>query len=156
GEGGLEYLFGWAAADPPPPGMLALEVGPPAYHARWAPDRGGERRGFEALIDTIMDRWARDPQMHVYHYSAYEPTALKRLMGRYATREAEVDRLLRGERFVDLHAVVRHALRASVEEYSIKALEPLYEFRRVQPLDGAGGALRAVQRALELGGAVDP
>ena len=53
--------------------------------------------------------------MHIYHYAPYEPSAFKRLMGRYATREAEVDRLLRGERFVDLYAVVRRALRASVE-----------------------------------------
>jgi predicted RecB family nuclease len=41
-------------------------------------------------------------------------------MGRHATREAEVDRLLRAGRFVDLHAIVRQSLRASVEEYSIK------------------------------------
>ncbi len=34
----------------------------------------------------------------------YEPTALKRLMGRHATREDEVDRLLRGGVLVDLYA----------------------------------------------------
>ena len=36
----------------------------------------------------------------------YEPAALKRLMGRYATRENEVDNLLRAEVFVDLYSVV--------------------------------------------------
>jgi uncharacterized protein len=72
-------------------------------------------------------------------------------MGRHATREAEMDRLLRAGRFVDLHVVVKQALRASVEEYSIKKLEPLYAFTREQPLDAAGAALRLMERGLELG-----
>src|SRR2546426_5280137 len=52
--------------------------------------------------------------------------------------------------FVDLHAVVKQALRASVEEYSIKKLEALYDFKRAADLDDAGVNLRVVQRALEL------
>ena len=40
--------------------------------------------------------------MHVYHYAQYEITALKRLMGRYGTREDELDDLLRRGVFVDL------------------------------------------------------
>jgi len=155
-EGGLEYLFGWAVAEAPPSGTLALEVGPPAYDNRWALDRTAERRGFEALMDTVMERWALDPSMHVYHYGVYETGAIKRLMGRHATREAEVDRLLRAGRFVDLHAVVKQSLRASVEEYSIKRLEPLYGFERKQALDEAGAALRVVERGLELGATVAP
>ena len=46
-------------------------------------------------------------------------------MGRYATRENELDQMLRAGIFVDLYAVVRHSIRASVESYSIKQLEPL-------------------------------
>lgn len=153
-EGGLEYLFGWTITDPPPPGMLALDSGPPAYHFRWALDRPAERRGFEDLMDTILERWEVDPNMHVYHFGAYEPGALKRLMGRHATREAEMDRMLRSGRFVDLHSVVKQSLRASVEEYSIKKLEPLYGFERQQPLDAAGASMRVMQRGLELGLAV--
>jgi uncharacterized protein len=154
-EGGLEYLFGWAIAEAPPDGTAALDAGRPVYHARWALDRPAERRGFEALIDTILARWAADPHLHVYHYGAYEPGALKRLMGRHATREAEVDRLLRAGRFVDLHAIVKQSLRASVEQYSIKQLEPLHGFERRQPLDEAGAALRVIQRGLELGIPID-
>ncbi len=154
--GGLEYLFGWVVVDPPRAGTLALEVGAPRYHARWALDRAAERRGFEAVIDTILEHWASDPDMHVYHYGVYEPGAIKRLMGRHATRAAEVDRLLRANRFVDLHAVVKQALRASVEEYSIKKLEPLYGFEREQPLEPANAALRVIQRSLELGAPVAP
>jgi len=37
--------------------------------------------------------------MHVYHYGAYEPTALKQLMGVYATREDAMDALLAVARF---------------------------------------------------------
>ena len=65
----------------------------------------------------------RDPAMHVYHYAAYEKTALGRLAQRHATREEEVDRLLRGRVLVDLYRVVRQGVRASVESYSIKRLE---------------------------------
>jgi predicted RecB family nuclease len=155
-EGGLEYLFGWAVADAPPSGVLELETRAPVYHRRWALDRADERRGFEALMDAILERWAVDPNMHVYHYGGYETGAIKRLMGRHATRESDVDRLLRGGRFVDLHAVVKQSLRASVEEYSIKKLEPLYGFARVQPLEEAGAALRVMERSLELGAAVTP
>jgi predicted RecB family nuclease len=35
-------------------------------------------------------RWKHDPSMHGYHYAAYETTALKRLMCRYASREAKL------------------------------------------------------------------
>lgn len=153
-EGGLEYLFGWATLDLAPAGMLPLEFGPPAYRRIWALDRIAERRAFEELIDTILAQWAADPGMHVYHFGGYETGAIKRLMGRYATREAEVDSLLRAERFVDLHAVVRQTLRASVEEYSIKKLEALYGFTREQPLEEADRARRVVERGLELGAVV--
>ena len=149
GEGGIEFLFGWAA-------RASSEDAGWVYHRRWALDAAGEKKAFEALIDVAMERWAADPGMHLYHFGAYEPGAMKRLMGRYATREAEVDRLLRGGRFVDLHTIVRQSLRASVEEYSIKKLEALYGFTRQQGLPEAGASLRAIQHALELGEAVDP
>jgi predicted RecB family nuclease len=46
-------------------------------------------------------------------------------MGRYASRKEKIDSLLHSERFVDLFSIVRNGLRASVESYSIKRLEPL-------------------------------
>ena len=72
-------------------------------------------------------------------------------MSRYATREEEVDRLLRGRVFVDLHRVVRQGLRASVERYSIKRLEPFYGFRRRVDLTAATRALVRFEAALESG-----
>ena len=66
-------------------------------------------------------------------------------MGRHATREAEVDRLLRGEVFVDLYRAVRQGLRASVESYSIKKLEPLYGLTREEDLRDAGSSIVAFE-----------
>jgi predicted RecB family nuclease len=141
-DGGREYLFGLhiCAAD-------GLSV----YRSHWALSDAEERVAFENTIDEIVEFWASNPGMHVYHYAPYEPAALKRLMGRHATREAEVDRMLRAELFVDLYAVVRRSVRASVERYSIKDLEPFYHFTRAVELNDARTNLRVIERALELG-----
>ena len=57
--------------------------------------------------------------------------------------------------FVDLYRVVRQSLRASVESYSIKRLEPLYAFSRAVPLREANVALNTFEAALALGGQRD-
>ena len=89
--------------------------------------------------------------MHVYHYAAYERTALGRLAQRHGTREEEVDRLLRGGVLVDLFRVVRQGLRAGVESYSIKRIEPLYALQREVELKDAGSSIVAFETWLELG-----
>ncbi|MGH7443659.1 MAG: TM0106 family RecB-like putative nuclease, partial [Longimicrobiales bacterium] len=137
---GLEYLFGFVDRDG-------------HYEGWWALDRDAERRNFERFIDFVMARLERWPDLHIYHYAPYEPSALKRLMGRYATREDEVDRLLRGRVLVDLYRVVKQGLRASVESYSIKKLEPFYGYTRDVDLRTASGALASFEAWLELGGA---
>ena len=92
----------------------------------WAHDHDQEAALTRDLLDELTRRLAADPGAHVYHYAAYEQTALKRLTGRHGTRETELDALLRGERFVDLFAVVRQGLRISKPSYSIKKLEDFY------------------------------
>ena len=92
----------------------------------WAHDFAEEGRLTAELLDWLTDRWRRHPDMHVYHYAPYETTALKRLVGQHATREAELDQLLRHEVFVDLYAVVRQGVRISKGSYSIKKLEEFY------------------------------
>ncbi|HET8595769.1 MAG TPA: TM0106 family RecB-like putative nuclease, partial [Intrasporangium sp.] len=92
----------------------------------WAHDFGQEGRLTRDLVDWLTARWERYPSMHVYHYAPYETTALKRLVGQHATREAELDQLLRHEVFVDLYAVVRQGVRISKGSYSIKKLEEFY------------------------------
>jgi len=92
----------------------------------WAHSFEREQTLTEQLIDDLVGRLKADPLMHVYHYAAYEQSALKRLTGRHGTRETELDTLLRGERFVDLYAVVRKGVRISKPSYSIKKLEDFY------------------------------
>ena len=146
GEHGLEYLLAFAHQN----GGTDL-----LYEHRWALNESDEKETFEWLVDEVMDRWCRDANMHIYHYAPYEPSALKRLMGRYATREDEVDRMLRGGLFVDLYHVVRQGLRASLESYSLKELEPFYGFDREVELRAASTALRRIESALELGYAIE-
>jgi DNA polymerase III delta prime subunit len=64
--------------------------------------------------------------LHVYHYAPYEITAMKRLMGKYGTREAEVDSLLRNGVFVDLYRIIRQGMRIGASSYSLKKVEKLY------------------------------
>lgn len=141
GSSGLEYLTGYVFAD---------ETGALAYRGVWATNAAEEKRAFETFIDFTLRRLESFPDLHIYHYAPYEPSALKRLMGRYATREDELDGLLRSERFVDLMSVVRNGVRCSVESYSIKKLEAFYGYERQTPLLDANKALGQVQTALEL------
>ncbi|MCE8532260.1 TM0106 family RecB-like putative nuclease [Ruegeria pomeroyi] len=142
GEHGIEYLFGYIYKD---------ESDAWAFEADWAFDREGEKAIFERFVDFVSARLEQYPDLHIYHYAPYEPGALKRLMGRYATREREIDELLRGKILVDLYSVVRNALRVGVESYSIKKLEPVYGYERDTSLPDANIALASLQAGLELG-----
>ena len=116
---GLEYLFGcWLPDDEP------------RFKPFWALSRSEEKQAFERFIDFITERRRQYPDLHVYHYADYEKSALRRLAQLHATREVEVDNLLRGEVLVDLYAVVRQALVISEDSYSIKRLEKFYGFSR--------------------------
>ncbi|HXJ44297.1 MAG TPA: TM0106 family RecB-like putative nuclease, partial [Bryobacteraceae bacterium] len=147
GTRGREYLFGFTMSGPD---------GSRVYECRLGLTADDERVAFEWFVDAVMAQWAKYPAMHVYHFTPYEPGALKRLMGRYATREDEIDRLLRGQRLVDVHTVVKRSVRASVEEYSLKALEAFHPFTRKVPLDLARQAMRNLQHRLELGELIEP
>jgi len=141
---GLEYLVG----------IVTLPVNTwdePSYEALWSFTRSEEKKALETFIARVMERWRRNPEMHIYHYAPYEPTAIKRLVGRHGTCVDEVDELLRAAVFVDLYRAVRQGIRASVESYSIKRLEPLYGFNRAVPLRDANIALQSFEAAMVLG-----
>lgn len=138
-HGGLDYLFGYAFRDD----HRAIR-----YEALWALQPKEEKKAFERLVDLIVARHKRDPRMHVFHYAPYEPTSMKRLMGRYATRADDLDQLLRSEVFIDLYSIVRKALRAGVDSYSIKKLEQFYGFFREVDLGKASRHLRTVEYTL--------
>ena len=141
---GLEYLIGMVT-------LPSNSTGEPVYESLWASSRTEEKKAFEAFMAKVMERWRQNPEMHIYHYAPYEPTAVKRLAGRHGTCVDEVDELLRAGVFVDLYRAVRQGLRASVESYSIKRLEPFYGFTRTVPLRDANLALNAYEVAMALG-----
>jgi uncharacterized protein len=89
--------------------------------------------------------------MHIYHYAPYEPTQVKRMAGQHGICIDEVDQLLRARVFVDLYRIVRQGVRASVESYSIKKIEQLYDFKRAVPARDSVLAIQALAGALALG-----
>nr|MBA3375217.1 TM0106 family RecB-like putative nuclease [Actinomycetota bacterium] len=137
---GLEYLFGYCYRD---------DDGVVQYEAIWGTDRDGEKAAFERFVDWVVERRRRFPDLHVYHYAAYERTALRRLMGEHAVREDEIDDFLRQEVLVDLYRVVKQSLRASVPSYSIKEVEKLYGFERTADVSGGDESVVRFEQWIE-------
>ena len=119
---GLEYLFGAYTRDG---GFRAFWGCDRSASGPWR-DRLAEKRAFEAFVDFVMTRRAADPGMHVYHYADYERRALQSLAQRHATREDEIDTLLREERLVDLYRVVRQSIVVGQPGYGLKKLEAFF------------------------------
>ena len=112
-EWGLEYLWG----------VLTMAGD---FHPFWAHNRPDERQALVDFLEMVRRQRRRHPGMHIYHYAAYEKSALLRLAGRYGVGEHDVDALLREGILVDLYPLVRKSIRVGTENYSIKSLEPLY------------------------------
>ena len=139
-NGGLEYILGFCY----------IENGGLLYKNHWSSNRMEEKAAFNEFMKFVVERWQRYPNMYIYHFAPYEPTAIKRLARVHASYEKEVDDLLRAERFVDLHAVFKEALLASVESYSLKSLELFTKYTRKVELPDASRARKSVEVALEL------
>lgn len=136
-EGGLEYLHGiWFDGQ---------------FRAFWAHDHAAEATALEALFAFFRARLEAFPKARIYHYAAYEVTALRRLTTKYGIGEAFLDRLLRERRFVDLFAVVRGGLIGSERNYSIKSMEAFYGRVREGEVKTAGGSVVAYERWRETG-----
>ncbi|GAA3655173.1 TM0106 family RecB-like putative nuclease [Microbacterium marinilacus] len=132
---GIDYLFGW----------VDLQE---QYTPLWAHSFAEEKAALERFCDFVDARRAAHPDMHIYHYAPYEPTHLAAMAARHGVREADVDRMLREELFVDLYPIVRRALRVGSRSYSIKKLEPLYmggEVRTQDVQQGGDSILRYVE-----------
>ena len=137
-DGSLEYLWG----------ILDVDGNFTPLHAH---DHETERLAFEQFVDLVHERLARYPDLHVYHYAPYEITALKRLMGRYGTRERELDDLLRREVFVDLYRVVRNAVRVSRPGYGLKELEAFLDFERQAEVKDGGASIVIFEQWMQTG-----
>jgi uncharacterized protein len=98
----------------------------------------------------MQARFAQYPGMHVYHFGHRENDALKRLANHHGTRVDVIDDWLRRHLLVDLHRVFRQGIRASVESYSLKELEPLWAFVRKAELRDAKRAMQSFTLGLEI------
>jgi len=133
---GITYLFGIATPDK-------------QYHAWWAEDALQQKNAFEEVIDFINERRRAHPDMHIYHYTAAEPSALKRMSAEFGTRENEIDDYLRQHVFTDLYTIVRQAMRISQPKYSLKKLEAFYFKREEEGVFERGGPILAYEEWLE-------
>jgi uncharacterized protein len=141
-EGGLEYLWGVHFRD---------GAGQKQFTFHWAHDRPAEQAAFEAIVDWFTAHVAEHPRAHIYHYASYELTVLRRLSTAFASREDEVDTLLRGEKFVDLFTVARAAIRTSERDMSLKTLEHFFAPKREEAVKAAGESIVQYHRWLECG-----
>ncbi len=74
---------------------------------------------------------------------------LRRLAGRYETREHEVDELLRRRVLVDLLKVVRGGLTASVPRYGLKEMEAFLDFERDAEIRDGGSSVVEYERYMQ-------
>ncbi len=132
--GGLEYLFGVGFADESKPGEFK-------FKAFWSHTRAEEKLAFESFMDFVAQHLSRHPDAHIYHYAAYEKSAIQRLSSLHDTRTEFRDRLLREGRLVDLYRVVSSGLLLAVPSYSIKAVESYYRPPRVGEVSNAGESI---------------
>jgi uncharacterized protein len=137
---GLEYLHGFSFRNPDKTFGFTHFL---------AFTKAEERVAYESLMDFMIERVTKFPDAHIYHYSAYEIAALKRMSAQYPSRTDELDRLLKEKRFVDLYEVVRNAIRVSEPKYSIKNLERFYSEKRDLDVKGGGDSIVVFERYLE-------
>ena len=139
GDEGIEYLWGWWSADK-------------GYECAWAHDPDAEKDSFQRFVDRVVELRLEYPGMHVFHYAPHELSKLRSLSVKYATREAEVDDLLRDGVLVDLYAVVRQGLQVGEDSYSLKKLERHHGFVRLEKrVREGGGSIIAYETWLETG-----
>lgn len=110
---GLDYLFGSVENDE-------------RFVPFWAHDLAEERRALIDFLDYVARRRDAHPDLHIYHYAAYERSHLLSLAARHGVGEDQIDELLRDNVLVDLYPIVRQALVVGSHSYSLKKLEPLY------------------------------
>jgi predicted RecB family nuclease len=134
-EDGLEYLHG----------VWFENGGIGVFQDYWAHDRAQEGEAVRQLMAFFADRLSKFPNAHVYHYAAYEISALRRLTSSHGIGEALLDQMLRESRFVDLYSVVSGSLIASEPAYSLKNLEAFYMEARTGEVKTAGGSVVAYE-----------
>ena len=133
-QGSLEYLWGILDTD----GALHARSGRTTTRASGAPS--------SRLVDLIHARLAADPDLHVYHYAAYEITALPPADGplRHARggggRPAPPRRLRRPAQGRPPACAPR------VPGYGLKEMEAFLDFTRSAPIRDGGTSIVEYER----------
>jgi predicted RecB family nuclease len=136
-KGGLEYLFG-----------CSLRNG--HFESFFAHDRAEEKEAFRDFMTFMLGKLDADKSAHVYHYAAYEVTALSRLAARHGIMEREVSELIESGRMIDLYKVVKGSIMISQPSYSIKKLEAFYDFERKSKVLDAGTSIEEYDQYRQL------
>jgi predicted RecB family nuclease len=118
--GGLEYLFG----------LYYSEDGKEKFKAFWAHNKTEEKKSVVNFFDFLKKHFEKYPKAYIYHYASYELTALNRLTSFHKIKNAEFDKYLRLEKFVDLFKIVKQSIQISENSYSLKFVEKFYDYKR--------------------------
>ncbi|MFL2648351.1 MAG: TM0106 family RecB-like putative nuclease [SAR202 cluster bacterium] len=138
---GLEYLFG----------IYYRSFGQETFLKFVAINHEEEKKAFEDLIDFIFSHLKKYKDAHIYHYNAYEETALKKLSQKYETKIFEVDFILREKKLIDLFKVVKDSLLISAENYKLKTIEKFYQINREEDISSGQDSLVAFEKYLDSG-----
>lgn len=131
-QDGLEYLWGF----------VHKSKNKMKFDCFWAHSPDEEKLALQNFVEFVHSRWLANPNMHVYHYAAYETRAVAVLAQRHSVCEDKVDDLLRNGVFVDLYQIVRNSVVIGGDNYSLKTVEKLY--RRARSTDVANAAASVV------------
>ncbi|QQR81973.1 MAG: TM0106 family RecB-like putative nuclease [Deltaproteobacteria bacterium] len=100
-------------------GIVLVENGKsPEYHAFFAESKDNEKVITEQLFN-FFKKYAGAP---VYHYSPYEKTTLKRLLGKYPSLDSSIFEMLFGENgtSIDMMKIVNDKTDWPLSSYSLK------------------------------------
>ncbi|MRG59421.1 TM0106 family RecB-like putative nuclease [Agromyces sp. CFH 90414] len=128
------------------------------YTAFWAHSFAEEREALLRFLELVKLRRQVHPDLHIYHYAAYERTHLTAIAARHGVGEADVDQLLADGVLVDLYPIVKRSVRVGSRSYSIKKLEPLYMGTELREADvkSGGDSITEYVRARALADSPDP
>ena len=123
----LAYLFG----------VYRIENGKAVFETFWGHNLEQEKESFERLVDFLNTYLTEHPNAHIYHYGQCDTVTLKRLSHRHATHEAQLEQLIRAQKFIDLYEIVHKSIYISEPGYSLKNLEKFYMEQRTDTITQA-------------------
>jgi predicted RecB family nuclease len=124
---GNAYLFGIYSPLPLDAGDFGFELmSDDTFAYLWADSRAEEEANFDLFMAYVQQRFARYPDMHIFHYNVFEVTTLRRLVKTYGRWGDELELWVEQGLFVNLEPITGNAIVTGLPSLSIKALESIY------------------------------